>query len=92
MLCAFEGTHAFHNFTLKVGPADPAVKRYILSFQCAGTMQLQARLPIPCLMAMPWPSWYPCNMACLVPAPIAHATVHQSCKILTSTNFPWGVG
>ena len=37
----FEGTHNYHNFTLRVEPTDPSARRYILSFKCAGTMELQ---------------------------------------------------
>ncbi len=41
VLKAFEGTHSFHNYTVRVPASDPAAKRYILSFKCAGTMELQ---------------------------------------------------
>jgi tRNA pseudouridine38-40 synthase len=39
----FEGTHNFHNFTVRVLPSDPAATRYILSFKCEGTMELQVQ-------------------------------------------------
>ncbi|XP_076646896.1 pseudouridine synthase 1 [Halictus rubicundus] len=29
-----EGTHNFHNFTIKVRPADPSARRYIMYFNC----------------------------------------------------------
>ncbi|XP_078049746.1 pseudouridine synthase 1 isoform X2 [Augochlora pura] len=29
-----EGTHRFHNFTVKVRPKDPSGRRYIMSFSC----------------------------------------------------------
>lgn len=41
VLGAFEGTHSFHNYTVRVPASDPAAKRYILSFKCAGTMELE---------------------------------------------------
>lgn len=50
ILRGFEGTHCFHNFTAKVLPTDPAAMRYILSFRCAGTMQLQVRQLSPTLL------------------------------------------
>ncbi|XP_031849075.1 pseudouridine synthase 1 [Nomia melanderi] len=31
----FEGTHNFHNFTIKVRPNDPSAHRYIMKFLCA---------------------------------------------------------
>lgn len=40
VLRAYEGTHSFHNFTVRVPASDPAAKRYILSFKCAGTMEM----------------------------------------------------
>ncbi len=45
VLGAFEGTHSFHNYTVRVPASDPAAKRYILSFKCAGTMNLEVGLP-----------------------------------------------
>ena len=41
LLRQYEGTHNFHNFTIRVSAADPSAKRYILSFACAGTLQLE---------------------------------------------------
>ncbi|EIE26889.1 pseudouridine synthase, partial [Coccomyxa subellipsoidea C-169] len=43
VLGAFEGTHSFHNYTVRVPASDPAAKRYILSFKCAGTMNLEGQ-------------------------------------------------
>lgn len=45
ILAAFEGTHCHHNFTIRVAPEDACANRYILSFRCAGTMQLQVLAP-----------------------------------------------
>ena len=41
ILSAYEGTRNFHNYTVRVAPDDPAAMRYILSFKCAGTMEIQ---------------------------------------------------
>ena len=41
ILSAYEGTHNFHNYTVRVAPDDPAAMRYILSFKCEGTMEIQ---------------------------------------------------
>lgn len=43
VLTGFEGTHNFHNYTVRVAAGDPAAMRYILSFKCAGTMEIQVR-------------------------------------------------
>ena len=43
VLAGYEGTHNFHNYTVRVPAGDPAAMRYILSFKCAGTMEIQAR-------------------------------------------------
>ncbi|CAL8468878.1 g8419 [Coccomyxa elongata] len=40
VLREYEGTHSFHNYTVRVPASDPAAKRYILSFKCAGTMEM----------------------------------------------------
>ena len=41
LLSSYEGTHNFHNYTVRVAPDDPAAMRYILSFRCKGTMEIQ---------------------------------------------------
>ena len=41
LLSNYEGTHNFHNYTVRVAPDDPAAMRYILSFKCEGTMEIQ---------------------------------------------------
>ena len=43
VLAQYEGTHSFHNFTVRTFAGDPAAKRYILSFRVGGTLELQAR-------------------------------------------------
>lgn len=43
LLSKYEGTHNFHNYTVRVSPDDPAAMRYILSFKCEGTMDIQVR-------------------------------------------------
>ena len=41
VLAGYEGTHNFHNYTIRVTAGDPAAMRYILSFKCLGTMEIQ---------------------------------------------------
>ncbi len=41
ILRQYEGTHNFHNFTVKLEATDPSAKRYMLSCQCAGTFEIQ---------------------------------------------------
>ena len=41
VLSGYVGTHNFHNYTVRVSPDDPAAMRYILSFKCEGTMEIQ---------------------------------------------------
>ncbi len=41
VLSEYVGTHNFHNYTVRVSPDDPAAMRYILSFKCEGTMEIQ---------------------------------------------------
>ena len=40
ILRRYQGTHAFHNFTVKVPAGSPEAKRYILTFNCTGTFEL----------------------------------------------------
>ena len=47
VLQQFEGTHNFHNFTVKVPASDPSAKRYILKFSCPGTVLIEV-LPWAC--------------------------------------------
>ena len=42
-LARYEGTHSFHNFTVRMAAGDAAAKRFILSFRVAGALTLQAR-------------------------------------------------
>lgn len=41
ILRQYEGTHNFHNFTVRLEATDPSAKRYMLSCRCAGTFQIQ---------------------------------------------------
>ncbi len=41
ILRQYEGTHNFHNFTVRLEATDPSAKRYMLSCQCAGTFEIQ---------------------------------------------------
>ena len=41
VLQQFEGTHNFHNFTVKVPASDPSAKRYIVKFSCPGTVLIE---------------------------------------------------
>lgn len=41
IVTGYQGTHNFHNYTVRVAADDPAAMRYILSFKCAGTMEIQ---------------------------------------------------
>ncbi|DBB17512.1 TPA: hypothetical protein ACH3X3_002579 [Trebouxia sp. C0006] len=43
ILRQYEGTHNFHNFTVKLEATDPSAKRYMLSCQCAGTFEIQGQ-------------------------------------------------
>ncbi|GBF91497.1 tRNA pseudouridine synthase, mitochondrial-like [Raphidocelis subcapitata] len=43
LLRQYCGTHNFHNYTVKVDPYSNEALRYILSFDCAGTVQLGGR-------------------------------------------------
>jgi tRNA pseudouridine38-40 synthase len=38
ILRGYEGTHNFHNFTVRLPSTAPSATRYILSFECAGTV------------------------------------------------------
>jgi tRNA pseudouridine38-40 synthase len=40
ILAAFQGTHNFHNFTVRMPGTDPTAKRYIISFTCEGTVDI----------------------------------------------------
>lgn len=50
ILRQYEGTHNFHNFTVRLEATDPSAKRYMLSCRCAGTFQIQVIINtfIPC--------------------------------------------
>lgn len=43
ILRQYEGTHNFHNFTVRLEATDPSAKRYMLSCQCAGTFEIQGQ-------------------------------------------------
>ena len=41
ILQQYEGTHNFHNFTVRLEASDPSAKRYMLSCKCDGVFQIQ---------------------------------------------------
>lgn len=41
ILKQYEGTHNFHNFTVRLEANDPSAKRYMLSCNCDGIFQIQ---------------------------------------------------
>ena len=41
LLKQYEGTHNFHNFTVRLGSTDPSAKRYMLSCKCTGVFDIQ---------------------------------------------------
>ncbi|GAB4822384.1 hypothetical protein N2152v2_009430 [Parachlorella kessleri] len=43
ILGQYEGTHNFHNFTVRVAPNAPQAKRYMLSFKCAGLLDIDGQ-------------------------------------------------
>lgn len=43
ILKLYEGTHNFHNFTVRLEASDPSAKRYMLSCKCDGVFQIQVR-------------------------------------------------
>ena len=43
MLRQYEGTHNFHNFTVRLAATDPSAKRYMLSCKCTGVFDIQVR-------------------------------------------------
>ena len=43
LLKEYEGTHKFHNFTVKVAATDSCSQRYILSFQSPGVFYINVR-------------------------------------------------
>lgn len=45
ILKQYEGTHNFHNFTIRMPASAPQAKRYILSFKCDGVFEVNG---------MPW--------------------------------------
>jgi tRNA pseudouridine38-40 synthase len=40
ILQQFEGTHNFHNYTVKMDPNSPQAKRFMLKFECNGTFEI----------------------------------------------------
>ena len=45
VLRQYEGTHNFHNFTVRLEATDPSAKRYMLSCKCDGVFQIQVQMP-----------------------------------------------
>ena len=43
ILRQYEGTHCFHNFTVKVAATSPEARRYIVRFRCEGTFEMEVR-------------------------------------------------
>ncbi|KAK9865118.1 hypothetical protein WJX84_001931 [Apatococcus fuscideae] len=43
ILADYQGTHNFHNFTVRMSPTDPSAKRYILNFSCAGVQMIEGK-------------------------------------------------
>ena len=41
VLKQYEGTHNFHNFTVRLEASDPSAKRYMLSCKCPGTFSIK---------------------------------------------------
>ena len=41
ILQQYEGTHSFHNFTVKVPVGSPEARRFIVRFRCEGTFELE---------------------------------------------------
>ena len=41
ILKQYEGTHNFHNFTVRLESSDPSAKRYMLSCKCTGVFDIQ---------------------------------------------------
>ena len=41
LLKQYEGTHNFHNFTVRLESTDPSAKRYMLSCKCTGVFEIQ---------------------------------------------------
>lgn len=41
ILKQFEGSHNFHNYTVRMDASSPQAKRYILEFTCKGTIDIQ---------------------------------------------------
>ena len=41
ILKQYEGTHNFHNFTVRLESTDPSAKRYMLSCKCTGVFDIQ---------------------------------------------------
>ncbi|KAL3158514.1 hypothetical protein ABBQ38_010743 [Trebouxia sp. C0009 RCD-2024] len=43
ILHQYEGTHNFHNFTVRLEANDPSAKRYMLSCRCTGVFDIQGQ-------------------------------------------------
>ena len=52
ILADYQGTHNFHNFTVRMSPTDPSAKRYILNFSCAGVQMIEVSMV--CLFLASW--------------------------------------
>lgn len=54
LLRQYEGTHNFHNFTVRLEANDPSAKRYMLSCRCTGVFDIQVSfLPVGWLRTYP---------------------------------------
>ena len=47
ILRQYEGTHNFHNYTVRLEATDPSAKRYMLSCTCAGVFDIQVTTHLP---------------------------------------------
>ena len=43
ILAQYEGTHNFHNYTVRVNASEPQAKRYMLSFTCEGVAEIKGQ-------------------------------------------------
>ena len=69
ILKQYEGTHNFHNFTIRLDANDPCAKRYMLSCKCTGVFdiqvpQLEHLLLQLCRLSHVPPSWKQATTPC----------------------------
>jgi tRNA pseudouridine38-40 synthase len=43
ILAQYEGTHNFHNYTVRVKACAPQAKRFMLSFKCEGVTEIKGQ-------------------------------------------------